>query len=328
MNNAVRIKEYLIGKQATVNEVTDYLGVSRQAVHRILNGLINEGSITKIGKPPKVFYSISLSETIPASEKVNIAIINEKARKVIGANFYYVSPTGNQLTGWAGFSEWCSERDQDPVKMSQIYLETFNKYHKFRRNGLIDETGKLKSTFRNRLALNRVFCSDFYSIEIFGKTRLGQELLYSKQSQDRELMNQMIDKVRPAILGIIEKYKIDGIGFIPPTVKRERQLMRQMKQRLKLSVRELNLVKIKTPVIVPQKTLSKLDDRIANAKRTIMVDENGAFNNILLIDDAVGSGATLNETAIKIRNRGICSGKIIGYAVTGSAKGFEVISEV
>ncbi len=281
----------------------------------------------KSGKPPKVFYSTARPETKSVETTANTLVIGEKVKKVIDDNFFYVNPIGKQLMKWQGSSEWCIERKQNPERMSEIYYKTFNEYDAFRKKSLIDGTRKMKSTFKN-LALDKVFYSDFYSIEIFGKTRLGQELLYSKQSQDRELMNQMIDKVKPAILQIVDIYKIDGVGYIPPTVKRERQLMRQIKQRLNLGVRELNLVKIKTPVIVPQKTLNKLEDRIVNAKETMVVDENGAFNNVLLIDDAVGSGATLNEIAKKIRDKGICKGEIIGYAITGSAKGFEVISEV
>ncbi len=46
-----------------------------------------------------------------------------------------------------------------------------------------------------------------------------------------------------------------------------------------------------------------------------------------LIDDAVGSGATLQETARKIKDRGIAK-KVYGVALVGSIKGFEVISEV
>ena len=39
-------------------------------------------------------------------------------------------------------------------------------------------------------------------------------------------------------------------------------------------------------------------------------------------------GATLNETAKKILKKGLCGGKIIGLVITGSLKGFDVISEV
>jgi len=48
----------------------------------------------------------------------------------------------------------------------------------------------------------------------------------------------------------------------------------------------------------------------------------------LLLNDAVGSGATLNETAAQMKLKGIVKGKIIGLAITGSFKGFDVISEV
>lgn len=48
---------------------------------------------------------------------------------------------------------------------------------------------------------------------------------------------------------------------------------------------------------------------------------------LLLIDDAVGSGATLNETAKKLKQMGIAK-RVYGFAVVGSLKGFEVIREV
>jgi len=169
---------------------------------------------------------------------------------------------------------------------------------------------------------------DFYSYEIFGKTKLGQLLLYAKQSQDREMINQIADMAKPIVDQLIRKYKIDGVGFIPPTVKRDLQFMKQFKTRLNLNIGEINIVKLKTPIIIPQKTLSKIEDRIINAKQTIQIDGEKKYNNILLIDDAVGSGSTLNEVAKKIRQKNVCKGMIIGLAVVGSFKGFEVISEV
>ena len=85
---------------------------------------------------------------------------------------------------------------------------------------------------------------------------------------------------------------------------------------------------IKTEIIVPQKTLSKLEDRVENAKKTIIVGDKKGYRNVLLIDDAVGSGATMNETAKQVRNKQLVTGDIIGLAITGSFKGFDVISEV
>lgn len=186
---------------------------------------------------------------------------------------------------------------------------------------------KLQSTF-DEVALDEVFYVDFYSVEVFGKTKLGQLLLFAKQSQDIKLMNQLIDDIKPNIDSLIKRYSIDGVAFIPPTVKREHQLMRQLEKRLALNVRTVSLTKVRTPVVVPQKALTKLKDRVTNARETIIIDESRKYSNILLIDDAVGSGATLNEVAKKIRQKDICKGKIIGLAITGSVKGFDVISEV
>ena len=50
-------------------------------------------------------------------------------------------------------------------------------------------------------------------------------------------------------------------------------------------------------------------------------------NKILLIDDAVGSGATINQIAKKIKNKNAAV-SIIGLAIVGSFKGFDVITDV
>ena len=64
----------------------------------------------------------------------------------------------------------------------------------------------------------------------------------------------------------------------------------------------------------------------SNLKETMFIDDiNSKFDNVLLIDDAVGSAATLNETA-KIKQ--MVLPKVYGFAVTGNLKGFEVIREV
>jgi len=74
--------------------------------------------------------------------------------------------------------------------------------------------------------------------------------------------------------------------------------------------------------------LSRFAERVANAKETIVIeDDRVKFDCVLLIDDAVGSGATLNETAKKLKEAGMAK-TVIGFAVVGSMKGFEVIQEV
>lgn len=104
--------------------------------------------------------------------------------------------------------------------------------------------------------------------------------------------------------------------------------MKKLEKQLSLPVRAISIEKLKTEIVVPQKTLSKLEDRVENAKHTIVIDEISQYKNILPINDAVGSGSTLNEKAKQIKNKSLVSGKIIGLAITGSFKGFDVNSEV
>jgi len=222
---------------------------------------------------------------------------------------------------------WCQKTKQEPIKTSKEYIDTLKKYDRFRKNGLINGMIKMKNTFK-KVFLDKIFYLDFYNIERFGKTKLGQKLLYSKQSQNKELIGELITEIRPLILKVIDKYNMNGVLFIPPSVKREIQFMKELEKQLHLPIKSLNVSKIRTPIIIPQKTLSKLDDRIENAKQTIIVQDNNSYKNILLIDDAVGSGATLNETAKQIKQKNLCPGQIIGLAITGSFKGFDVISEI
>ena len=134
--------------------------------------------------------------------------------------------------------------------------------------------------------------------------------------------------IKEKIINLIKENDIDAVCFIPPTVKREIQLMKELENNLDLPLKKIKIIKIKSDIAIPQKTLSKIKDRIENAEKTFFVDDKGHYNNILIIDDAVGSGATLNIVAGKIKQAKINKGKVIGLAITGSFKGFDIISEI
>ncbi len=306
--------------QITANEIAEHLDISRQALYKHLPGMLSGKQIIKIGRPPKVFYTLKEKESEKASYKVD-----NETKNIIDKNYFTITPSGEKMEGFFGFVYWCEKQKLPIEKTAKEYLETLKKYSGFRKDDLIDGMQKMKGTFKD-LYLDDVYYLDFYSIERFGKTKLGQMLLYAKQSQNRRLMKELIDDVRPATLKMIKKFKIDGVGFVQPTVKREVQFMNELKKKLNLPVKEITITKIKTDIIIPQKTLNKLNDRIENAEKTFALEESGHFNNILLIDDAVGSGATLNEIAKKIKDKRIAK-KVIGLAITGSFKGFDVISE-
>jgi len=318
-----KIIEYVRQKQeARADELIREFNLSRVAIHKQLKKLVERGSLRKTGRPPKVFYQLAAA-IIPG---VSVSL-SPKQTEIIDANYLIITPSGEKMTGVPGFVYWCVKTNQPLEKTARDYVFALVKYQRYRRYGLISGMSKLKETF-GRVYLDKLYYLDFYSLERFGKTKLGQLLLYAKQSQDKKLIGELVDGIKKQIKTVIADNKISSVGFIPPTVKRQVQLMKELQKKLRLNLRPLALTKIKTSVIVPQKTLTKLPDRIENARQTIIVDERGKHNNILLIDDAVGSGATLNETAAQIRAKKMIKGKIIGLAITGSFKGFEVISEV
>ncbi len=321
-NTRKLIVEYIReNNQLRPHDLARLLKISGTAIHKQLKKLIDDGELEKIGKPPKVYYVLAFKK-VTRPELINPALL-----RTINARYLYISPTGESKEGWEGFQAWCEKTKQDPIKTANEYISTLKKFDKFKENDLIDGMPKMKSTF-NKVYLDKLYYLDFYSIERFGKTKLGQMLLYAKQSQNTNLISQLIDQIRPKIIKIIKENSIDGILFVPPTVKREIQFMKELEKQLALPSRILSVTKIKTEIIVPQKTLSKLEDRIENARKTIIVDDKKEYKNVLLIDDAVGSGATMNETARQIKKMSLASGEIIGLAITGSFKGFDVISEV
>lgn len=321
-DTAKRIIEYINSRnQATAKQLVDFLGISRQALFKHLASLVALGQIIKIGRSPKVFYLIKKEELA-----ADVYEIDQSSKKSIDENFLLITPTGQKLEGMEGFAYWCKKQGLPVAKTAIEYKETIKKYNRYKKDGLINGMYKIKNTF-DRVYLDKVFYLEFYSIERFGKTKLGQLLLYAKQSQDKNLIKELVTQIKRIIEILVEKSGADAMGFIPPTVKREVQLMQELERNLDIALPSLKIVKVKTPVVVPQKTLNKLEDRIENARNTIIVDDSRKYKTILLIDDALGSGATMNETAKKIKNQKLAE-NVIGLAITGSFSGFEVISEV
>ncbi len=307
--------------EVTAADLARHIGVSRQAIHRQVNKLQKNERLYKIGLPPTVFYLLGEGRIKHGNNSVD-----DVTKRIIDKHFINITPTGQRQEGFEGFVNWCYKRKDPLEKTAKEYIATLKKYEKYKKNGLIDGMYKMKKTFA-KVFIGALFYLDFYSIERFGKTRLGQLLLYAKQSQNRFLIKELIEHIHPQVDELIKRHKIDAVGFIPPTVRREVQLMKELEKQLHLSSHRIALVKVKTQIAIPQKTLSKLEDRIENAAKTIMVQETKKFKNVLLIDDALGSGATLNEVARKLKGQKLAE-KVIGLAIAGSFSGFEVISEV
>jgi hypothetical protein len=310
----------------TVRELVDKTGASKQMVHLALNALMEEQKVEKLGKAPKTVYRKVDSKKQPAPDLPEISSVEQD---LLQREWLVVSDTGDLLEGLAAFEYWCRQRKLPLLKTLQEYTRTWEKYKVYHDPaGLVNGTDKLKNTKGyEHIWLDELYYLDFYAIERFGKTRLGTLLHYAKQGQNRFLMEILLKEIAHRIKSFIQKHDIDAVGFVPPTIRRELQLMKFLQTHLHLPLPVIEIKKLSGIIPVPQKSLSKIDERIRNAENTFAVTEQRKFRHILLIDDAVGSGATLNQIAEKIRGKQLAQ-KISGLAVVGSFKGFDVITDV
>ncbi len=302
------------------------LSVSQQMLHRHIKDLLAQGAIERIGKSPRVFYRLVNVLTKDVYPDVSASQLS-----VIEANFLHITPVGKELTGMEAFVYWCRKRGFNINKMAEQYAVVIAKYADIREGGLLDATKKMQDAFDgtiSKLCVDKVFYVDFYALETFGKTKLGQKLLYAKQSQDRDSIREIADMIKDKVEGLIKSERADAVLYVPPTVKRKVQFMRELEGRLALSIPVIIVDKVIGDVAVPQKTLKNIEDRVENARASFVLrSRNHRFNTVLIIDDAVGSGASINEIACKLKKAGVAK-RVIGVAVTGSLNNFDVISEV
>jgi hypothetical protein len=313
--------------ELSVNEISNKLNVSKQMVHVAIKQLLENNIIIKLGAPPKTIYR-KLSETKKAKEIPSLNLTEDELI-YLAQNFLIVTDVGNLLDGIEAFSYWCQQRNLPIEKTAKEFIITKDKYKKYLdKSGFIDGTDKLVNTKDyKKIWLNKLYYLDFYAIERFGKTRLGTLLHYAKQGQNKYLMQIMMNEIEKQIKDFIKNHKVDAVAFVPPTVRREVQIMKFIQQKLNLSLPHIEIQKISGIIPIPQKSLSKMNERIRNAENTFAVVDNRNFKHVLLIDDAVGSGSTLNQIAEKIKNKEVAK-NVTGLAIVGSFKGFDVITDV
>ena len=322
------LKLFLVNNELTVKEIVDKLDVSKQMVHLVLTMLLEENTVQKFGRTPKTIYRIINKLNFIKEEEMEYVSTSSETH-FMNQNFLAVTEMGDLLQGIDAFKHWCKMRHLPLQKTINEFNETKKKYSNYYdKTGIIDGTEKLNNTKGyEKIFLNKLFYLDFYAIERFGKTRLGTLLHYAKQGQSKFLMRILVDEISKRIKDFIKNNKVDAVVFVPPTIRRELQIMKYIQTQLNVDVPILEVKKIGGIIPVPQKSLSKLDERIRNAENTFAVTDQRKFKHVLIIDDAVGSGATINQIAGKILGKHLAK-KVTGLAVVGSFKGFDVITDV
>jgi hypothetical protein len=319
------IKLFNENKELKIQEIELNLKISRQYIHRILAEMLEDNVIVKMGSAPKTIYRLVEIKSVKSERN----IITKEVLTFLDLNFIVITEIGELLMGLDAFEYWCKKRKLPVTKTIEEYKKTFHKYEEYKNeNGIVSGLHKLTSTKELvQIYLNDVWYLDFYAIERFGKTKLGNLIHYAKQGQSVALMKLLLKEIKIPLQNIIHEYQIDAVAFVPHTVKRKVQLMDYLEKRLELQLPKLKIDKLDGFVSVPQKSLQRIEERINNADYTFVTHSSKKYKNLLLIDDAVGSGATLNQIAKKFKDKKIAE-NIFGLAIVGSFKGFDVITEV
>lgn len=176
-------------QQSTPNQISQYLVISKEMTHRHLKSLLEKSVLIKLGKPPKVYYSLrqDSSPLIPSIsiDTTTIDSINE--------NFTLITPDGNEIEGIQGFSNWCHDRKFNSEKKAAEYAALIQEYNQYKKDGIIDATSKLNQSFtKNDIFLDQLLYLHPDSLPVFGKTKIATWLFHGKQTQNKILIKKVL----------------------------------------------------------------------------------------------------------------------------------------
>jgi hypoxanthine-guanine phosphoribosyltransferase len=292
--------------------------------------LVGQGELQKAGKGPHTKYK-RIGDGM--SEHITNAwdSLSYEMKQFLDREFLKFTPRGTRMTWYEGFIQWCQARDLDADTKASAYRSIAHHIDELRNEcGLLDAT----DVFSHRLAdvgIDELYYADQYKWMDFGRGKLAELTFYAKQSQNRKMIRESIEHFVHQITCLIQTDTIDALAFVPWSITREYQLLSMIDAALyKIDLPRINIQKFyEWETKVPQKSLKKRADRIENARETIYVRDEKVSNyhHVLLIDDFVGSGATLNETAKKLKAEGV--EKVTGFAIVGNLDlSYDVIQEI
>ncbi|MDD9867716.1 MAG: hypothetical protein OXU73_00010 [Candidatus Campbellbacteria bacterium] len=312
--------------QATPKIIKSELGLSLVTIHKYLKELQTDGSIEKIGQTPKIYYQFV--KDVPEDYKIKSKIIED--------NFIKKDPIGNLYTGTEAFALWSKSNLKKYTLKEKIklYEQRIKELKSLKKDGVYVLDEKLQDFQKQtgeKIYLQEVVCAMPYTLPDFGKTKEAIFLGIAKdgREKDKKFIDQLIDLFTPPLLTYIRQRKIDAVAFIPPSATRKLQIMNIATKSFK-EISDLPVIKIQKihgQISQQQKFLSDIKERVTNANLSFLIpDYKERHTNVLLIDDLVGSGATINQIAKKLVETGIAK-KVFGIGMIGIKKGFNVVKK-
>jgi len=289
--------------------------------------MLEKWIIIKYGKSPHVYYGKSLLE----NSENNKIVLDFDSQNLLDKWFCSFDVNGKRLDGALWFQKWCDMRNLSVKKQFIQFVDKITVVNSFRDScGMIAKWfWKLKKQVKD-CYLNWLLYLDVYQIGQFGRSRLGNLAFYAKQSQSKKLLEELWNITKWQIDCFLSKEKFDWVCFAPHSLKRNIQILDFLKKKWDIWLQEIYLRKFyQWDIIIPQKSIKWNMQRIRNARETIfVVNWQKSVNKLLLIDDFVWSGATLNESAHKLKKAWLAKNIVWLALVWNVDMTYEVINEV
>ena len=323
---AREIVEYIKQYDRTPKDLCTRLNVSTVTVQKYLKELCADGYIEKVGKRPHVHYQFIRQLPPPVIKSTSI-----------DNHFMFLDSIGNIHTGTEAFRIWSEHNlKKYPLEEKVRYYEQCIRDMKAQKqNGVytLDEKWKeFKKKTSEDVFIEGLVCTAPYALPDFGKTKEAILLGIAKDGgrNSKMYMKQLIDGFVPPLLTYLRYLKPRAVAFIPPTAERKVQLMDEIKKQF-CEISKLPIINIRKKygnVVLQQKHLSNIRDRVQNADKTFFPDETDReYSSVLLIDDMIGSGASLNQVAKKLINQKSAK-RVYGIGIVGNQKGFTTVKKV
>lgn len=310
----------------TAKQIIDHFGLYKTIIHRHLKDLIQQGSIIKLGKTPRVIYKF-VQESLSSHDDIMLLWYQDSDR--LDKKYFSFDSDGTVLQWAQWFALWCQERSLDIVQQYKQYRHIVETIDSQRNELWLLNT---LATLQKKgwiIYLDQLFVADTYILGQFWKSPLWSLAFYGKQTQNRDLSKRVIENIKQRIEKLIVQEAIDAVCFVPVSIKRYVQLMTILQQNIGLTLPKIKLDKFFPWEVIAQKQLKGDIARNKNAENTIFaLQGQKKYKKILLIDDFIGSWATLNISAKKLKQAWYAQ-EVIGFAIVGNMDlSYEVINEV
>ena len=327
------------------------LAIGKVMIHRHLKTLTARGDLQRIGNPPKVYYQLPQKER--ARKKLDdLTDLPPEKRELLESFFAF--NTGSKLAvGVEGFEEWFrtkqlpnllrqkSKKHPFTDQLRKALRQSLDSYCQLRQElesqrvlplELFDGTSRYQGIHADHF-IDKVYYLDFYSLPTYGKTKLGCYVQKAKVG-DRysiKFIDRILERLGPIIDFFKSQDQAEAILWVPHSLPRPIGLMDELRKKLGHSYPEIKVMKTFPQEIIPQKSLSDLQARIENATTSNHILTPKAqlmtIKNALIVDDAIGSNATIHCLAKKLK-RTSPQMTIQAIGIVGSYKGFDVIQDI